>query len=224
MERSILGIAAAAVICARYAPQELADLRNRGRAVVARAAPVVKARHLLLVWVLIIAVSAAEVVTARDVAGLTTFTGLLVFLAGSVLGLVGFRQLGRSYSAELVLYSESRLVSKGIYRVIRHPIRLGLALETLGLILLSEQFGLVPVWLLYCWALVRRSEVEDHFLRGHFGQAVIRYQENVPPANLFVGLFRLLRRRWAKSVFAARHAKRLSARPLRCGCSEIGDH
>jgi protein-S-isoprenylcysteine O-methyltransferase Ste14 len=204
VERSILGVTALVVICVRYAPQEVADIRNRSRLVVARASPPVKTWQLLLAWLLIVIPALAATLVAQDAGDVMAFAGFVLLLAGVVLGFLGFRQLGLSYSAELALYSESRLVSKGIYRLIRHPIRLGLALETLGLILVSGQLGLAAIWFLYCWALIRRSQIEDQFLREHSGVAAVQYQETVPAANLFVALMQLRHAFRARSSFARR--------------------
>lgn len=90
-------------------------------------------------WVLAQLILLAAVGLApRSVAGLPPLpewlrpAGLLLCLAGAIVGLIGARQLGRSLTAFPRPREGGELVQTGLYSVVRHPIYLGVLLAGLG--------------------------------------------------------------------------------------------
>ena len=81
-----------------------------------------------------------------------SITGIILLLAGAVVGIVGFANLGANLTPFPKPMEKTRLVQHGIYRFVRHPLYTALISASLG------------------WALVRQSwagnSVCDRF--GHF--------------------------------------------------------
>lgn len=90
------------------------------------------------------------------------------------------RAIGRNYGHEIVIFDDHTLVQSGIYAYIRHPLYLGLSLDTFGALLASYSiFGLVA-WVLFIIVVVRRVSIEDKELLHAFGQEAVEYQKQVP--------------------------------------------
>jgi protein-S-isoprenylcysteine O-methyltransferase Ste14 len=79
--------------------------------------------------------------------------GLFVYLAGLITAIIGRIQLGNNWVdlEDFTVLPEQKLVNKGIYKYIRHPIYIGDALLVIGLELALNSwlvilgFGLLPV-------------------------------------------------------------------------------
>lgn len=203
MSRSDLTVPILLALAARHMPQLLADIRNRKRPPLLRGHCAIRSWHLAVLWLAIVLPAICMTALSQDRCGLLAVVGLLLVIVGGLLGYGGFRQLGSAYSTELVIYPDSRLICSGLYGVIRHPIRLGLALETLGVILISSQVGLIGLWLIYCAGLILRSRAESTLLRDHFGDSLAAYHQAVPAVNVFKGLVRYLSRSGNSSRRAA---------------------
>lgn len=98
----------------------------------------------------------------------------------------------RVYSAELLRLG---VVSRGLYRCIRHPQYLGLAIAGLGLLLYWPRFIILVFYLsmLFIYHLLARNE-EGRMLR-RYGEGYRRYMDRVPmflPGNLGGWLFEKL--------------------------------
>ncbi|MBI3019264.1 MAG: isoprenylcysteine carboxylmethyltransferase family protein [Deltaproteobacteria bacterium] len=114
-----------------------------------------------------------------------SFTGLgvLIFVAGVVMGLITVRTLSirvlLGFPEIQASQYPSKLVMKGIYQYLRHPRYLEFILEVLGIAILSGRVWnfillvyIVPaVWLL--------SVVEERELVQRFGQSYIEYRKRV---------------------------------------------
>jgi protein-S-isoprenylcysteine O-methyltransferase Ste14 len=97
--------------------------------------------------------------------------GWLAFSAGLVLVWVGLglnrwarRVLGQAYRPVVTLIEGQRLVTKGPYRAVRHPMYAGGMLMCVGVgVLMGTWLGLV-LWLLPPAAMIRRINVEERVL------------------------------------------------------------
>ncbi|WP_395450665.1 methyltransferase family protein [Aminobacter sp. UC22_36] len=95
--------------------------------------------------------------------------GVLLFAAGGVLRLWPFFVLGSRFSGLVAIQPGHRLVTSGIYALIRHPSYLGLMVNALGWALVFRSgVGVVLVGLTLV-PLVARILSEERLLRGHFG-------------------------------------------------------
>lgn len=95
--------------------------------------------------------------------------GVVLFAAGGVLRLWPFFVLGSRFSGLVAIQPGHRLVTSGIYALIRHPSYLGLLVNALGWALVfRSSVGVVLVGLTLV-PLVARILSEERLLRGHFG-------------------------------------------------------
>lgn len=95
--------------------------------------------------------------------------GVLLFAVGGVLRLWPFFVLGSRFSGLVAIQPGHRLVTSGIYALIRHPSYLGLLVNALGWALVFRSgVGVFLVALTFV-PLVARIRSEERLLRTHFG-------------------------------------------------------
>ena len=109
--------------------------------------------------------------------GWTRLLAPLVIGVGSVILLVGLAQMVRAASRG------SGSVTSGLYRYVRHPQHLGIAILSFGLLMLNG-YG-IRVGDLYAWTLVvfiyaLLADSEEADLEEEFGEAYLRYKRSVP--------------------------------------------
>lgn len=111
-------------------------------------------------------------------------------IVGSLLGAAGFalyasgrRSLGDMYnlssSLGTELFADHRLVVSGPYRVVRHPMYLGIALAAVGALLVYRTWTTVFV-VLALPGLGVKGRREDRLLAEQFGPAFDSYRASVP--------------------------------------------
>jgi protein-S-isoprenylcysteine O-methyltransferase Ste14 len=88
----------------------------------------------------------------------------------------------------------TRLVTSGVYGVVRHPQLLAGVLICLSMMLVSQHPLSVVAGVIA--ALLFASDVPsaDGALVEKFGEPYLRYKEQVPALNFVTGLFRLIQR------------------------------
>jgi len=72
--------------------------------------------------------------------------GLIFLLAGFAVLAIGLSGLGKSLTAHPVPMESSKLVTTGVYRLVRHPIYSGLLLIGLGVTIQSYLLPHIIVW------------------------------------------------------------------------------
>lgn len=129
---------------------------------------------VFLCWFLPFA-DAREILT---ITGVQTprYIGLLLFSAGGAIQLVAIRTLGTHYSVHVTLQNEHRLVQDGLYRIIRHPIYLGLLLNMLGTPLVFRSWLIIPVLALAVVFVAVRIRQEEALLGEEFGPEFEMYR------------------------------------------------
>jgi protein-S-isoprenylcysteine O-methyltransferase Ste14 len=107
-----------------------------------------------------------------------SMAGLLLLLSGIPLRYVAMRTLKQFYTPEVMISADHRVVTTGIYSVIRHPAYLGYLLIHLGLGLafgnwLSVLFIFLPVLA----GVLYRIKVEDEALKESLGDSYVSYSK-----------------------------------------------
>ena len=105
-------------------------------------------------------------------------SGCLIAVAGTALVLRSRAELGRAWSLVPKADESTGLVTTGPYRVVRHPVYLGLALLAMGQALAFASwpafsmvlFGIVPT---FAW----RALAEDKVLNQTFGERYEAYRQ-----------------------------------------------
>lgn len=88
-----------------------------------------------------------------------------------------------------------KLVTDGLYRLVRHPQYLGWFLMYLAMICFNPNVWCASCGIFGIITMVWITHLEDRYLVSKFGNAYIRYQQEVPALNLLLGALRLFRKR-----------------------------
>jgi protein-S-isoprenylcysteine O-methyltransferase Ste14 len=112
-----------------------------------------------------------------DRRGIVVFNdGILARWLGVVLSAAGFTlvfwsgiALGRQYSADVTIQKEHRLITSGIYRLIRHPRYLGVIFLSIGISLIFRSWIGLVACVFFITALIYRISDEEATMRKQFG-------------------------------------------------------
>lgn len=114
------------------------------------------------------------------------YTGLALTVAGLAFAIWARLLLGGNWSALVTIKRDHRIVRRGPYRVVRHPIYSGGLLAVLGTALVvGELRGLIALALIFtAWWLKLR--LEEEFLEKQFGEEYVEYRRKVKALIPFV--------------------------------------
>jgi protein-S-isoprenylcysteine O-methyltransferase Ste14 len=105
--------------------------------------------------------------------------GLIFFVIGAALLLMGFLRLGRSLTASPIPKNEGELVTTGLYARVRHPIYLALLVLSMGVVLDAGWWPqLIVVAMLYTLLRIK-AEFEEGLLRKKY-RGYKAYAEKTP--------------------------------------------
>ncbi|WP_160319151.1 methyltransferase family protein [Youngiibacter fragilis] len=107
--------------------------------------------------------------------GLVSFGGLVLFATGITVQAISMLQLKGSYTVRLGVKPEQRLVTGGLYRIVRHPGYLSyiISLSGIGIAMGSIlTFVLVVIVLIF---LIKRIDEEEKMLISEFGEEYLEY-------------------------------------------------
>lgn len=113
------------------------------------------------------------------IAGTRWAKGLAPFLiaVGAAMLLGGLAQIVRARARG------SGLVTSGLYRHVRHPQHLGIAIMALGLLMLNGygiRVGDLYAWTLVVFIYVLQADAEEEALEEEFGEAYLGYKSETP--------------------------------------------
>ena len=95
--------------------------------------------------------------------------GLVLFVVGVSIRLVGKRTLGKHYSYGLRVLPDHKLVTGGIYKYVRHPISLAVLVYDPGIpLIFSSLYGFL-ITLALIPLILYRIEIEERMLLQRFG-------------------------------------------------------
>jgi protein-S-isoprenylcysteine O-methyltransferase Ste14 len=108
--------------------------------------------------------------------------GALLYFPGLALTLWARLTLGKMYNVSTIagaqLYADQRLITRGPFAIVRHPMYLGLMLASLGGLLLYRTWTVV--FTLTFWGLFVRARREETALAAEFGAQWEEYKRRVP--------------------------------------------
>ncbi len=114
--------------------------------------------------------------------------GLLLYIAFSWLQIHCFKYLGKSYSQEILIYKDHKLVTTGIYKFIRHPQYLSQILSDLGIALALLNFVIAPlVVLIEIPLLILRAKEEEKLFSDFFREKFSEYKKHSGFIIPFIG-------------------------------------
>ena len=127
--------------------------------------------------------------------GATVVLGWVLFLSGVAVRLVALAQLGAMYSFSTEVRREHRLVRRGLYAIVRHPLYAADMWSGVGIVVLCQSTALAIPLLVLVAAWLRRIPREDAALSAALGPAHAAYVREVPGLDVVRGAIRLLRQR-----------------------------
>jgi protein-S-isoprenylcysteine O-methyltransferase Ste14 len=109
--------------------------------------------------------------------------GSVLYFPGIALAIWGRLALGKMYFVSTgmgaQLFEDHRLITRGPYALVRHPMYLGITLAVLGGLLLYQTWTMAALLLLPL-GLTRRSRIEEKVLAAQFGEQWQDYAQKVP--------------------------------------------
>jgi protein-S-isoprenylcysteine O-methyltransferase Ste14 len=112
--------------------------------------------------------------------------GLVLTVAGATIGVWARVMLGANWSAVITIKQDHRIIRRGPYAVVRHPIYSGGLLALLGTAIASGAvrglFGFALVFI--AWWM--KSRLEESFLESQFGPSYAQYKREVKGLIPFV--------------------------------------
>lgn len=106
------------------------------------------------------------------------YIGLVFYLIFSWVQIWAFKTLGENYAQEIIIFKDHQLVTKGPFRMIRHPQYLSQILLDLGAAAATLSYILLPVALFQIPFLLMRASVEDNLLAKYCGDKWKTYKQH----------------------------------------------
>jgi protein-S-isoprenylcysteine O-methyltransferase Ste14 len=124
-----------------------------------------------------------RVVRSPEQLSLLTWSNILslgVFIVGLTIALVAVFTLKKFYASTLVILQDHRLITHGIYRVVRHPIYFGVLIAVFGPPLYGPSVWGCLVMALLIPIFLNRIRMEEQLLAEEFGEAYADYRRSTP--------------------------------------------
>lgn len=114
--------------------------------------------------------------------------GLLAYMFFSWLHIWSYKFMGDTYSHEIAILKNHKLVTNGPFKFIRHPQYVGQILSDIGVSLALLSYIVLPlVILVEIPLLVLRAKMEEQLLAKHFGENFDNYKKKTGFFIPFVG-------------------------------------
>jgi protein-S-isoprenylcysteine O-methyltransferase Ste14 len=121
---------------------------------------------------------------------LNTFriAGLVLFVVFSWIQIWSYKLLGSYYSQDIVIQKNHKIITVGVYKIIRHPQYLSQILSDLGAaVALMSYLALPLVIFLEIPLFIMRAKLEDKLLKKHFGEEYLIYKNKSGFMIPFIG-------------------------------------
>ena len=125
---------------------------------------------------LVLAVFQIGTLDYSDEYNVIRYIGLVIYLVFSWIQVWSFKSLGDNYSQDIMIKKNHELVTKGPFKLIRHPqyfcqiiIDLGATVATLGYVVGILALIEIPIYIM-------RASIEDKLLAKHFAEKFVAYK------------------------------------------------
>ena len=113
--------------------------------------------------------------------------GLGFYLTFSWIQIWAFKVLGENYSQDIAIKKTHQLVTRGPFRLIRHPQYISQILMDLGGAVATISFILAPLAIIQIPFLFMRASLEDKLMEKHFGENYKSYRKKAGKFFPFIG-------------------------------------
>jgi len=133
---------------------------------------------LMMAWLITVAIIIGEFVKMQPAISFWTFVGAGIVLAGGTLRIISKKQLHRFYSFHVVIQNDHKIVKKGPYASIRHPLMAGMLLMVLGYIGMAQSiYGGLLFLVALLPAAVYYTSQEEKALMEEFEHEYLTYMK-----------------------------------------------
>ncbi len=116
-----------------------------------------------------------------DLPDAVRWLGLAIILAGPAFSFWSASTLGSEFDLDVEVHGDHRIIDRGPYAIVRHPVYLGIAVHFIGACLATGNLVLVLGTLFVTFpALYARASAEERLLRDSLGPAYTAYARRVP--------------------------------------------
>lgn len=119
--------------------------------------------------------------------GMVRIAGLIFFLVFSWIQVVSVKALGENYSQEIIILKDHKLVTSGIFKVVRHPQYLAQILMDLGAAAALLSYIVLPLVVIEIPLLVMRAVLEERLLAKYFKDDFASYKKKSGFLFPFIG-------------------------------------
>jgi protein-S-isoprenylcysteine O-methyltransferase Ste14 len=113
--------------------------------------------------------------------------GLVVYIIFAWFQVWIYKIMGENFSNEIVVLKNHKLVTKGPFRVIRHPYYFGQILSDLGVAVALLSYIVFPLVIIEIPLLIMRSRREEKLLAKHFKDEFDSYKKKTGFIIPFIG-------------------------------------
>jgi protein-S-isoprenylcysteine O-methyltransferase Ste14 len=113
--------------------------------------------------------------------------GLLFYLVFSWIQVISVKALGENYSQEIVILKDHKLVTTGMFRIVRHPQYISQILMDLGGAAALLSYIVLPLALIEIPFLIRRAVMEEKLLAKYFKDDFAAYKKKSGFLLPFIG-------------------------------------
>lgn len=115
------------------------------------------------------------------------YIGLAVYLIFSWVQIWAFKTLGENYSQDILIKKNHQLVTRGPFRIIRHPQYMSQILLDLGGAAATLSYIVAPIAVIQIPFILLRASVEDKLLAKHLGNEFSSYKKKSGFVLPFIG-------------------------------------
>ena len=109
-----------------------------------------------------------------------TLVGMVIVAAGLFIRVSAIRTLGEYFTASVKVRDEQPVITRGVYRIVRHPSYFGAWLAVLGsAVFLNAWVSLPIITILMFGTYVYRIQVEEEHLVSKLGSSYLSYMKQI---------------------------------------------
>jgi len=136
---------------------------------------------LTLSYLLLNTIIIVELINRKNVNVYLLVTGVLIYFVSTSYRRKAIKTLGMYFRLNIAFTQDHKLITSGIYAIVRHPYYFGAILEVVAIPIIFNSFNGVifclvvniPLW-------VHRVTIEEKVLVDFFGDAYLQYSRSVP--------------------------------------------
>ena len=133
---------------------------------------------MIVVNTLCLGIIIGEFIKLRPATNVYSYIGVAMILIGGLIRIYARKELDRFFSFEVIVQKDHKLIKKGLYKYVRHPMYLGMLFIFFGLaISLYSFYGVLALIVFYIPALLYRISAEEGILIKEFDKEYLDYMD-----------------------------------------------